>query len=95
VSVDARPVSDEVQFTVGDTGPGIVPEHLPHVFDRYWKSEAGGKRGSGLGLYIAKQVVEAHGGRIWVESTPGSGARFSFTLPRQPVTRAEGASLAE
>ena len=72
---------NEVRFTVADTGPGIPPEHLDHVFDRYWQAKSTAKLGAGLGLSIAKGIVEAHGGRIWVESPPGSGAQFNFTLP--------------
>jgi signal transduction histidine kinase len=71
----------EVRFTVADTGPGIPAEHLDHVFDRYWQAKSTAKLGTGLGLSIAKGIVEAHGGRIWVESSPGSGAEFNFTLP--------------
>lgn len=63
-----------------DDGPGIAPEHLPRVFDRFWQAERK-PAGSGLGLYIAKGIIEAHGGRIWVESEPGKGSRFYFTLP--------------
>ena len=66
---------DYVVFSVADTGPGIHPDVLPHVFDRYWSGDRA-KRGSGLGLYISRGIVEGHGGRIWVESRPGSGARF-------------------
>jgi signal transduction histidine kinase len=72
---------NEVRFTVVDTGPGIPPEHLDHVFDRYWQAKSTAKLGAGLGLSIAKGIVEAHGGRIWVESPPQSGAQFNFTLP--------------
>jgi signal transduction histidine kinase/DNA-binding response OmpR family regulator len=71
----------EVRFTIADSGPGIPPEHLNHVFDRYWQAKSTAKLGTGLGLSIAKGIVEAHGGRIWVESPPGSGAQFNFTLP--------------
>jgi signal transduction histidine kinase len=70
-----------IQFTVSDTGPGIPPEDLIHVFDWYWQSRHGERRGSGLGLAIARDLVEAHHGRLDVESTPGHGSRFSFTLP--------------
>jgi len=73
--------NSEVRFTVADTGPGIPPEHLTHVFDRYWQVKSTAKLGTGLGLSIAKGIVEAHGGRIWAESPPGSGAEFNFTLP--------------
>jgi signal transduction histidine kinase len=70
-----------VQFAVVDTGPGIPDENLAHVFDRFWKDETPGKKGTGLGLFIAKGIIDAHGGRIWAESEPGRGARFYFTLP--------------
>jgi chemotaxis family two-component system sensor kinase Cph1 len=73
--------SHEVLFTVADTGPGIPSEQLPHIFDRYWQARRTAHQGTGLGLYIAKGIVEAHGGRIWAESVPGAGARFYFTLP--------------
>jgi signal transduction histidine kinase len=70
------------RFLVRDEGPGIEPDVLPHVFDRYWQAPASGRRrGSGLGLYIAKGIVEAHGGRIWVESSLGAGSTFLFTVP--------------
>ena len=72
---------DEIRFVVADTGPGIPAEHLNHVFDRYWQAKSTAKLGTGLGLSIAKGIVEAHGGRIWVESPPNSGAQFNFTLP--------------
>ncbi|MEO6576907.1 MAG: ATP-binding protein [Polyangiaceae bacterium] len=70
-----------VRFAISDTGPGISSEHLPHVFDRFWKSETSGKKGTGLGLFIAKGIVDAHGGRIWIESEPGHGATCYFTIP--------------
>jgi signal transduction histidine kinase/HAMP domain-containing protein len=83
VTVALRSVSPgEVQFTVADTGSGIPPEHLPRLFDKFFRvpGQPGGT-GSGLGLAIVKDVVEAHGGRIWVESQPGAGTTFFFTLP--------------
>ncbi len=70
-----------VRFAVVDTGPGIPRENLSSIFERFWKVEASGERGTGLGLYIAKGIVDAHGGRIWAESEVGRGARFYFTLP--------------
>ena len=81
ISILACHENDVVRFTIADTGPGIPPEHLDHVFDRYWQAKSTAKLGAGLGLSIAKGIVEAHGGRIWVESPPGSGAQFNFTLP--------------
>jgi len=72
-----------VQFSVTDTGPGISAEKRARVFDRYWQSSQGARqRGAGLGLSIAKGIVEAHGGRIWVESVPGEGSEFAFTIPQ-------------
>ena len=64
-------------FAVVDAGRGITAEQLPRVFERYYRQ---GGKGLGLGLYIAKAVVDAHGGRIWVESKPNEGSRFYFTL---------------
>ena len=72
----------DVLFTVIDTGPGIAPGDLPHMFDRYWRAKAAHYKGTGLGLPIAKGIVDAHGGTIWVESEIGAGTRFLFTLPR-------------
>jgi two-component system sensor histidine kinase VicK len=73
-----------IEIAVTDTGPGIPPEDLEHVFERFYqvdKSRAGKNRGIGLGLTIAKQIVEAHGGKIFVESVVGLGTRFTVTLP--------------
>jgi len=77
-----------VRFEVKDTGIGIRPENLPHVFERYWKSDVQARKGAGLGLYIAKGIVEGHKGRIWVDSSPGGGSSFQFELP-VPEMRAE------
>jgi signal transduction histidine kinase len=68
-------------FAVRDTGPGIPAEALPHVFDRFWQARQQGSHGIGLGLAIAKGIVEAHGGRVGVDSEPGDGSRFWFALP--------------
>jgi len=75
-----------VVVSVEDNGVGIPPEHLPYLFDRFYRvesgtAESGEGAGTGLGLAIAKALVEAHGGRIWVKSTPGKGTTFFFTLP--------------
>lgn len=81
ITVTARELDGEIRFGVTDTGPGIPPEELPHIFGRFWQSRPSDRRGIGLGLAIAKGIVEAHGGRIWVESQVGSGSAFYFTLP--------------
>jgi signal transduction histidine kinase len=76
----------EVRFSISDTGAGIPAEHLPHLFERYWQGRDGERSGAGLGLYIAQGIIEAHGGRIWADSTRGKGTRISFTLLRaQPA----------
>src|SRR6185369_17454533 len=80
ITVRAERCGDEFWITVRDTGPGIAADELPHVFERYWKARPASQSGAGLGLYIAKGIVEAHGGRIWAESSAG-GARLIFTLP--------------
>ncbi|NJD10190.1 MAG: GAF domain-containing protein [Gemmatimonadetes bacterium] len=85
IVLGAVPGTGEVVFRVSDTGPGIAPEHLPHVFERFWQSRREGKQGLGLGLAICKGIVEAHGGRIWVESEAGQGTTVGFTLPVRPV----------
>ncbi len=81
IHVSARSRAGDVAVAVADTGPGIPAEHLQHVFDRYWQLTKR-HRGAGLGLPIAKAIIEAHQGRIWVESSVGQGATFHFTLPR-------------
>jgi signal transduction histidine kinase len=81
ITLGARREEGLVRFSVVDTGPGIPPEHLPHLFERFWQAKEGSREGAGLGLPIARGLVEAHGGRIEVASTPGQGSTFSFTLP--------------
>jgi PAS domain S-box-containing protein len=81
IVVGARGDADDVIISVLDRGQGIAAEHLPRVFDRYWQSSRTDRQGAGLGLAIAKGIVEAHGGRIWIESRPGEGTTASFTLP--------------
>jgi signal transduction histidine kinase len=72
---------DEVWFTVADDGPGIAADRLDTIFERFSQGTRPDRRGLGLGLYIAKKIVEAHGGRIWVESELGRGSTFCFVLP--------------
>jgi len=84
ITVSAAPVNGAVDVAVADTGPGIPPEHLPHVFERFYRadeSRSRGTGGAGLGLSIVRQLALAHGGSVRVESEPGSGARFTLTLP--------------
>jgi PAS domain S-box-containing protein len=88
VTISAWSAGEQVQFAVHDTGPGIAPELLDHLFERYWQAEEGAQKGRGLGLYIAKHLVEAQGGRIWVESRLGAGTTLFFTLPRTNPFRA-------
>jgi signal transduction histidine kinase len=81
ITIGAAPRESDVLFWVTDTGVGIAAEDLPHVFDHFWQAQKGAYHGAGLGLPIVKGLIEAHGGRVWVESTPGRGSTFSFTLP--------------
>ena len=81
ILVRVEPRASDVLFSVADTGPGIPVPHLPYVFDRFWRTPDPARKGTGLGLSIAKGIVEAHGGRIWVESQVGQGSVFFFTLP--------------
>ncbi|MFO0618821.1 MAG: ATP-binding protein [Polyangiaceae bacterium] len=81
ITVRARLANGAIECSVSDTGPGIVDGDLAHIFDPYW-SATHEKKGVGLGLFISKAIVEAHGGRIFVESRPGRGTTFTFTLPR-------------
>jgi signal transduction histidine kinase len=84
VTVAVSPDKDGALISVADTGEGIPAEHLPYIFERFYRIDDARSRktgGAGLGLAIAKQMVELHGGRIWVESEVGKGSKFSFTLP--------------
>jgi signal transduction histidine kinase len=88
VTVTASRHNGSVDVVVADTGPGISAEDLPRVFERFFRVDASRSRddgGTGIGLAIARSVVEAHGGRIWAESEPGRGSTFTFELPVAPA----------
>ena len=96
IRVAARRADREVLLSIADTGPGIPKEHLHDIFSPYWQAKRAERMGAGLGLPIAKGIVEAHGGRIWVESEQGRGTQFYFTLPLADVgPRRELTSAAE
>jgi signal transduction histidine kinase len=84
ITVTAGLTGGAVEVAVSDTGEGITPDDLPHVFERFWRADPARTRsggGTGLGLSVAQSLVKAQGGRIWAESTPGKGSTFRFTLP--------------
>ncbi|TMA30086.1 MAG: GAF domain-containing sensor histidine kinase [Deltaproteobacteria bacterium] len=86
ISVEVSLHNEFLRFSVSDTGPGIGKEQLGHVFERYWQKTEDRRRGNGLGLYIAKEIVESHRGKIWVESQVGQGSTFFFTIPASAPT---------
>jgi len=81
VRVGSKLSNGMCEFWVSDNGPGILPEHMGNIFDRYWQGKQSHSEGAGLGLYIAKGIVEAHGGTLRAHSVPNAGATFVFTLP--------------
>ncbi len=81
ISILADELQGAIQIKVLDNGAGIAHENIPKVFDRFWQAKDLLYRGTGLGLPISKGLVEANGGKIWVESKPGVGSTFFFTLP--------------
>jgi len=82
INVKVVTTDNGVLVQVRDTGVGIADEHIPYIFDAFYRG-TGAQKGSGLGLSIARTIVEAHGGELWVRSSPGEGSTFSFTLPRE------------
>ena len=83
VVVAAQDTEEDIRVSVIDRGPGVAPEDIPRLFERFYRTQSSrGLEGLGLGLHIARMLVEAHGGRIWVESEVGKGSTFTFTLPR-------------
>jgi signal transduction histidine kinase len=81
ITIGATAKTDQLHFRVVDTGVGIESDDLSHLFDRFWQARKGEYHGAGLGLPIVRGIVEAHGGRIWVESALGVGTAFFFTIP--------------
>lgn len=81
VTMSADAAEGAVVFTVSDEGPGIDPADIPHLFEPHWQAKSTAHLGAGLGLAISKGIVDAHGGRVWVESTLGKGSSFHFTVP--------------
>ncbi|KRB79119.1 hypothetical protein ASE07_05420 [Noviherbaspirillum sp. Root189] len=81
VTVSVEGGDKSVTFCVSDTGEGIPPQNLEKIFDRFWQAELTRRLGTGLGLSVAKAIIEQHKGRIWAESEAGEGTRFYFTLP--------------
>jgi signal transduction histidine kinase len=88
ITVGAVQEGMQVLFSVRDNGPGIAPEDQPHLFDRFWQARPTRRDGAGLGLPIVKGIVEAHGGRVWVQSAPETGSTFFFTIPGSADRRA-------
>jgi signal transduction histidine kinase len=97
VIIRAKDAGEEIEISVEDTGEGIVGDELPHVFERFYRGDRARKRtdaGSGLGLTIAKRIVELHGGRIWAISNVGEGATFTFTVPKSTSVSEENLIVA-
>ena len=92
VRVRASVEEGDLLVSVSDTGPGIEPAQQARVFEEFQQADGSGTRdkgGTGLGLAIARRIVELHGGRIWVESAPGQGSTFSFTVPLRVESQAD------
>jgi signal transduction histidine kinase/CheY-like chemotaxis protein len=88
ITVGAAQREHDILISVTDTGAGISPDQLPHIFDRFWQAKKAHRRGTGLGLTICKAIVEAHGGEIWATSALGAGTSVFFTIPAQPAPSA-------
>lgn len=86
ITVRAERLDGQVRCSVSDTGPGIPEDQLPHIFEPFWQATKRTGEGAGLGLTIARAIIQAHGGQIWAESKPGAGTTFYFTLPTTDAT---------
>jgi signal transduction histidine kinase len=84
ITVRAEQLENEVQFSVADNGVGISEDQMAHLFERFWQVPGTAHAGTGLGLFIVKGIVDAHRGKVWVESKIGVGSTFFFTLPVNP-----------
>ncbi len=84
IQITGQVLPDEIIVCVKDEGPGIPPGDLPHVFDRFYRAPETSRKtkGAGLGLYLARAIIEAHDGRMWVDPKTNSGTRICFSLPR-------------
>jgi len=89
ITVRAEQLEKEVRFSIEDTGRGIPDNQLPKIFDRFWQAPVTERKGTGLGLFIVKGIVEDHGGRVWVDSHIGVGSTFFFTLPLARLNKAQ------
>jgi signal transduction histidine kinase len=93
ITLYATLADNSVRFAVTDTGSGIAKEYHERIFEKFYQVPESGPKGTGLGLYIAKEIVRAHGGEIGVESEPGKGSTFWFTLPSVARTTSKGVRI--
>jgi signal transduction histidine kinase len=91
ITISGRTRTDDILVCISDEGPGISRQDAPYVFDRFYRASDAARttKGTGLGLYLAKAVVEAHGGQIWVDEGSAKGACICFSLPRAPISSPE------